>query len=573
MEKSYLVEHQGMREWYRSGNESPTIEAAKEVLSTQSEFERGFRLKATKQEVECLKISTLSDLEGQLRGRMKDLKTTKTTWRGNRRVVSVKLQRFLTRMSEFLECYSGIVEILRCADMQYGGVAYGTISALLIVAVNKERKEEKIEEALENIQANLPRMKTTQEIYPSENMERLVAEVYKEVILFLRKSTMYYLQPGYSRFFQARPAGLMRFWQAITQPPKMGFDMSVDEIGRKITEVKEERDINLNLREWADLRLEFQASKKHNEKKFTGEASPMAILEHVLALKRADTSSHIHEDVSEIHSEEAKARLHSIRPLLVNTQYDSDGYRSSYRLTLAEIFGQTSETQTSELMKKDAYSRWRTSERSCLLQISGETNTRATGLCWLSPLVLHVIDMLNRDDQHAVYHFCQRQNSMPENVLVYEVLSGIVYQLLALRPSTLGNRDRFEALASKLKSDDWRSESLTNVFKVLTDIFVMLTELFEKLGTVYILLDRVDRCSGSTQRLIEKLLELLTVGDTYRVKILVVVSMCRVGQDEIEAPDEYIKGGNYVEISGWDEPFSSPARKSPLRPKKGRRKS
>jgi hypothetical protein len=66
--------------------------------------------------------------------------------------------------------------------------------------VNKERKEEKIEEALENIQANLPRMKTTQEIYPSENMERLVAEVYKEVILFLRKSTMYYLQPGYSRF-------------------------------------------------------------------------------------------------------------------------------------------------------------------------------------------------------------------------------------------------------------------------------------------------------------------------------------------------------------------------------------
>jgi hypothetical protein len=113
---------------------SPTIEAAKEVLSTQSEFERGFRLKATKQEVECLKISTLSDLEGQLRGRMKDLKTTKTTWRGNRQVVSVKLQRFLTRMSEFLECYSGIVEILRCADMQYGGVAYGTISALLIVS-------------------------------------------------------------------------------------------------------------------------------------------------------------------------------------------------------------------------------------------------------------------------------------------------------------------------------------------------------------------------------------------------------------------------------------------------------
>lgn len=40
----------------------------------------------------------------------------------------------------------------------------------------------------------------------------------------------------------------MRFWQAITQPPKIGFDRSINEIGRKITEVKEERDLNLNVR-------------------------------------------------------------------------------------------------------------------------------------------------------------------------------------------------------------------------------------------------------------------------------------------------------------------------------------
>jgi hypothetical protein len=66
--------------------------------------------------------------------------------------------------------------------------------------VNKQRTEENIEAALETIQANLPRMKTTQELYPSENMERLVAEVYKEVIFILRALTMYYLQPGYSRF-------------------------------------------------------------------------------------------------------------------------------------------------------------------------------------------------------------------------------------------------------------------------------------------------------------------------------------------------------------------------------------
>jgi hypothetical protein len=51
-------------------------------------------------------------------------------------VVSVKVQGFLATMSEFLGCYSGIVEIVRCADQQYGGIAYGTISVLLIVSTS-----------------------------------------------------------------------------------------------------------------------------------------------------------------------------------------------------------------------------------------------------------------------------------------------------------------------------------------------------------------------------------------------------------------------------------------------------
>jgi hypothetical protein len=151
---------------------------------------------------------------------------------------------------------------------------------------------------------------------------------------------------------------------------------------------------------------------------------------------------------------------------------------------------------------------------------------------------------------------------MPDNIPTYEVLSSIVYQLLALQPKVLSNRDRFEALVGKLKSDEWRSERLTETFTVLTDIFGMLAELFEELGTIYIVLDRVDRCSGSTQRLIEKLLDLSAVKETYRVKILVVVSMRRVGQEEIEAPEEYVEARKYVEICRWDEqtPKNSPLR-------------
>ena len=68
------------------------------------------------------------------------------------------LQTFMTRFADFLEAYSGIVEIIKQADSQYGGLAYSTLSLLLLVgadmscstgfslsskvAVNKPKREE-----------------------------------------------------------------------------------------------------------------------------------------------------------------------------------------------------------------------------------------------------------------------------------------------------------------------------------------------------------------------------------------------------------------------------------------------
>ena len=40
----------------------------------------------------------------------------------------------MTRFADFLEAYSGIVEIVKQADSQYGGLAYSTVSLLLLVS-------------------------------------------------------------------------------------------------------------------------------------------------------------------------------------------------------------------------------------------------------------------------------------------------------------------------------------------------------------------------------------------------------------------------------------------------------
>lgn len=59
----------------------------------------------------------------------------KKTRREGARKIGKGLQSFLCRFSDFLEAYSGIVEMMKGADQQYGGLAYGTLSLLLSVSV------------------------------------------------------------------------------------------------------------------------------------------------------------------------------------------------------------------------------------------------------------------------------------------------------------------------------------------------------------------------------------------------------------------------------------------------------
>ena len=40
----------------------------------------------------------------------------------------------MTRFADFLEAYSGVVETVKQADSRYGGLAYTTLSLLLLVS-------------------------------------------------------------------------------------------------------------------------------------------------------------------------------------------------------------------------------------------------------------------------------------------------------------------------------------------------------------------------------------------------------------------------------------------------------
>lgn len=106
------------------------------------------------------------------------------------------VQHWVSTFCQFLSNYQGIVEVIKGADQQYGGLAYGTLAALLAVPVNKDQHERVIEEALDEFSLAFPRLQNLEDIYPeeSENFKLLVARIYVEVILFAQECTSYYLK-------------------------------------------------------------------------------------------------------------------------------------------------------------------------------------------------------------------------------------------------------------------------------------------------------------------------------------------------------------------------------------------
>jgi hypothetical protein len=69
-------------------------------------------------------------------------------------------QEGMATFANFLEHFSGVVEVVKAADEQYGGLAYGTLSVFVSVFVNKTKKEEGLVEGFDELSYAFPRLET-----------------------------------------------------------------------------------------------------------------------------------------------------------------------------------------------------------------------------------------------------------------------------------------------------------------------------------------------------------------------------------------------------------------------------
>ena len=94
---------------------------------------------ALKNEIVAYQDGDDIDISQEAFASMKIANSRRINWSAKRntgaRQAGSSVQKFLVTFSGFLESYSGIVELVKAADTQYGGLAYGTLSLFLGVCI------------------------------------------------------------------------------------------------------------------------------------------------------------------------------------------------------------------------------------------------------------------------------------------------------------------------------------------------------------------------------------------------------------------------------------------------------
>jgi hypothetical protein len=158
------------------------------------------------------------------------------------RKIGAGLQAFLCTVGDFLTSFSAIAEMVKAADQQYGGLAYGTVALLATTAVLKQRREEAIQNVLEELSQAFPRLNTLQELRPGPQLKQLIVSVFELTILFCRETILYFTKSN--RIL-------------TTLKPSETKMETVSKLRLKLLEVRKECEI-LMLRKLEDVRLQLQ---------------------------------------------------------------------------------------------------------------------------------------------------------------------------------------------------------------------------------------------------------------------------------------------------------------------------
>ncbi len=181
------------------------------------------------------------------------------------------------------------------------------------------------------------------------------------------------------------------------------------------------------------------------------------------------------------------------------------------------------------------YQTWLQSQQACLLILSGynERSILDEDQCWLSPIALNLIEQVSKQGPETMIAF--RLLPQRRQTLIYDVLPTILLQLLRRKPQALRDeKEHAELYADLRKYEDLSNDTAKNGMKddsriaTLVKIALRVINLFEAGQTVYIVVDRVDRCTypgrADHRRALTKALVRMVEGAKCNLKILAVIN-------------------------------------------------
>jgi len=176
------------------------------------------------------------------------------------------------------------------------------------------------------------------------------------------------------------------------------------------------------------------------------------------------------------------------------------------------------------------YQQWYKSRQQMLI-IYGCNNESVSDSdhCWMSPLALSMIENLSQEKEMHAYSVLPQAGR-----LIYDVFPAILLQLLRRKVSAMRDEDRFNELCSELEAlqeFENRGPKLETYeidkLEALHRVGLRVIDFFNENDSIYIIVDRVDRCRDfktiDHRKLLLECLRRLADGAKCGLKILVVV--------------------------------------------------
>ncbi len=205
---------------------------------------------------------------------------------------------------------------------------------------------------------------------------------------------------------------------------------------------------------------------------------------------------------------EDKRNLNRLRELLIIPSTSKHTDIASYRKLLQQAFPagvtrqqpRTKLLAQAELEREEMYREWRESLQSCILLLYGKNwsgDVSTTTLNWLSSAACIVAEQCRTTDHIVAHYFCQVDYLVKkdERVSIQELISSVLYQILAHRPTLLSSGEVLQTLKETLSSKDWLDDN--NDISAMESGFDCLLELLKLFGEddkITLVLDRMDNC-------------------------------------------------------------------------------